>query len=40
MDRLTTMKKKHTSNILQTVASGDKHIKTQHKYCHVVVRIS
>jgi len=40
MDRLANMKKKHASNVLQPVASDDKYIKTQHKYCHVVVRTS
>jgi len=35
MDRLTTMKNNHASNFLQPVASDDKHIKTQHNYCHV-----
>jgi hypothetical protein len=35
MDRLTAMKNKHASNVLQPVDSDDKHIKTQHDYCHV-----
>jgi len=35
MDRLTTMKKKHTSHVLQPVASDDKHINTHQYYCHV-----
>lgn len=35
IDRLTAMKEKHASNVLQHLASDDKHIKTQHNYCHV-----
>lgn len=35
LDRLTTMKKKHASNVLQPDASADNHIKTQHNYSHV-----
>jgi len=35
MDRLTTMKKKHASNVLEPVASNDKHFKKQHNYCQV-----